>query len=87
MEPVEKVLPSDSRSWEHEMVFAKDQPQYRPLPALRLEDGRVITRWKLSLKERFQVLWTGSLFLQQLTFNSPLQPQLPSVDEPKLEWK
>lgn len=30
------------------IVFAKDQPEYQPLPALRMPDGEVITCWGLS---------------------------------------
>ena len=64
-------------------VFAKDQPQYLPLPAKRDEDGMVTTCWVLSLRERLAVLFRGRLWLQQLTFNSPLQPQRPSVGDPQ----
>ena len=85
MDPRTPVIISRPELAEYEIIFAKDQPQYRPLPALRLEDGTVITRWKLSLLERLRVLLFGNLFLSQLTFNDCLQPQLPSVDEPKLE--
>jgi hypothetical protein len=69
-----------------EVVFAKNQPQYLPLPAIRCQDGTVITRWKLSIRERIKILLTGHFFLHQLTFNQPLQPQRPSVDIPKLKY-
>jgi len=55
-------------------VFAADQPEYIPLPAYRTEDGMVITRWRLTWRERLQVLLTGNLWLSVLTFNRPLQP-------------
>lgn len=67
-----------------EIVYAKDQPEHLPLPAIRCADGTVITRWRLSWAERIRVLFTGSVFLQQLTFNAPLQPQLPTVTAPDL---
>lgn len=63
-------------------TYAKDQPQYQPLPALREKDGRVTTCWKLSWRERFKMFQTGKIWLSQLTFNDPLQPQLPLVDSP-----
>ncbi len=37
-------------------------------------DGTVTTRWHLSLKERLLIAMGGSLWLQVLTFNRPLQP-------------
>ena len=67
-----------------EIVFAKDQPQYRQLPAVRLDDGTVISRWQLIWRERLRVLWTGSLWLSVLTFNSALQPTRLETTEPKL---
>ncbi len=63
---------------EQTVVFAKDQPQYLPLPAHRASDdgsGRVTFCWKLSWKERVLLLLNGVLWQQVLTFNAPLQPQ------------
>ena len=60
-------------------VFAKDQPEYLPLPAHREEGGQVTTCWKLSIIERVQVLFKGTLWLRTLTFNQPLQPLKLSV--------
>lgn len=62
-----------------EIIFAKDQPEYLPLPAVVTDDGQVITRWRLTWRERLRVLWTGDLFLHQLTFGDRLQPQRPDV--------
>ncbi len=62
-------------------VFAKDQPEYHPLPACFVDD-RVITCWKLTFWDRFKMLFTGKLWLQQLTFGDPLQPQLPQTSCP-----
>lgn len=56
------------------VTYAKDQPQYLPLPAHRSEDGCVTTCWQLTWRERFKVLFGGNLFLSLLTFNQPLQP-------------
>jgi hypothetical protein len=63
------------------VVFAKDQPQYQPLPALRLPCGEVITCWGLSWRERWRLLVSGRIYLSQLTFYAPLL-QLPSVELP-----
>ncbi len=64
------------------LVFAEDQPEYQPLPAYRDEAGQVITCWELSWRERLALFLTGRLWLRQLTFNHPLQPQAPSVESP-----
>ena len=64
--------------------YAKDQPEYRTLHAWT--DGRVVvSMWRLSLFERLKILLTGKLWLRQLTFGDPLQPQLPQVDAPKFQ--
>ena len=63
-------------------TFAKDQPQYQPLHAHKDLVGIVTTCWKLTLRERLRVLWTGRVWLQQMTFNAPLQPQLPHTEKP-----
>lgn len=55
-------------------TFAKDQPEYIPLPSHRQPGGTVTTRWRLSWKERLLVVFGGSIWLQVLTFNEPLQP-------------
>jgi len=64
------------------VVYAKDQKEYLPLPAHRTKKGEVTSCWKLSLWERLQILFTGKLFLSVLTFNHPLQPQLMSIFNP-----
>lgn len=69
---------------EQTTVYAKDQPQYLPLPAHCFDsaDGRIACCWKLSWRERFYVLWTGLIWQQILTFKQPLQPQLLTVEKP-----
>lgn len=72
----------------HNKVFAKDQPPYLPLPVHASDyDGAVTSCWSLSMRERLKMLFTGRLWLQQLAFGKPLQPQKPSADRPILqEW-
>ena len=64
------------------VVFAKDQKEYLPLPAYKGDDGTVISCWEFSFLERLKVLLFGKIYWTQLTFNSPLQPQRPSVESP-----
>jgi len=63
-------------------TFAENQPEYLPLPAHKTKDGTVISCWKLTWMERLAILITGRLWISVLTFNKPLQPQLPSIDTP-----
>jgi len=69
---------------EHNVVYAEDQPEYLPLPVLKLEDGEVISCWKLNFIEKMKILLFGKLWLSILTFNKSLQPLLPSVSKPFL---
>ena len=67
------------------VVFAKDQPEYMPLPAMKIPNdpqGLIITKWQLSPEELERVKETGTIHLSMLTFNQPLQPVLLTVDFP-----
>lgn len=66
---------------EQTMVWAKNQPPYLPLPAYTNE-RETISRWRLTWRERLVVLWRGDLWLRQMNFGGPLQPQAPSVESP-----
>lgn len=61
-------------------IYAKDQPEYNPLPVLKLVDGTVYSCWQLEPKEIERINQTGCFYLKQLTFNQPLQPICPIVD-------
>ena len=82
MNPVSPVIPSLLEL--SQVTYAKDQPEYVLLPAWRSPDGLVVTRWKLSWRERLRILFSGSLWLSILTFNKPLQP-VRLAAEPPLE--
>lgn len=72
---------------EQTVVFAKNQPPYLPLPAWRASadpEGRIICCWRLSLRERLKILFTGRIWYHILTFNGRLQPQLLEVDKPEM---
>lgn len=63
-------------------VYAKDQPEYQPLPVLKLEGskGEVIACWKMSFWERVKVLFTGKVWVSLLSFNKPLTPSYITVN-------
>lgn len=70
---------------EANIVFAKDQPEYLPLPAYynRLDPlGTVVSCWQMTWRERLRALWSGRVYISVLTFHHPLQPQHPSVEPP-----
>ncbi|OGU55427.1 MAG: hypothetical protein A2V66_16760 [Ignavibacteria bacterium RBG_13_36_8] len=64
------------------IVFAENQPEYLSLPAHKAEGGTVTSCWGLTFRERIKILLKGKLYFSVLTFNQPLQPQLPSVNNP-----
>jgi len=64
------------------VTYAKDQPEYTPLPVYKTPDGEITSCWRLTFKERLKVLFTGNVWVSLLTFNKPLQPMRPFVDRP-----
>lgn len=73
---------------EQNAVFAKNQPQYLPLPSYKFpksDEGRIAFVWKMDWRERLKVLFTGKIWHEVLTFNHPLQPQKVSVVKPSMK--
>jgi hypothetical protein len=67
---------------EQTTIFAKDQPEYQPLPAHVNAAGVVTSCWELSDAEIAELTETKKLWLQSHTFGHALQPLLPSVEIP-----
>ena len=63
-------------------ILAKDQSEYRPLPVCVTGDGEVISCWRPSWWERFRLLFGSRLWLHQMTFGQPVQPQFLQVEYP-----
>lgn len=63
-------------------TYAEDQPEYEPLPAYKMEDGTVLSCWKMSWKERLHVLFSGKIWLWLWSGNGPLTPSLLQVNSP-----
>ena len=63
-------------------VYAKDQPEYQPLPGLFLdgEHGEFIACWGMTWKERLKCLFTGKVWVSMYTFNKPLTPSYVTVN-------
>lgn len=77
------------RFHEQTVVYAENQPEYRPLPAYQHGDreGRITCCWSLSWKERIKVLLSGRIWHTILTFHGPLQPQLLAAEKPEMPPK
>jgi len=67
---------------EHNLVLAKNQPQYTPLPCHRTELGEIISCWKPTWRERVAILFGAKLWHWQLTFGHPFQPTVLTLEHP-----
>ena len=74
MTPTEQIIPGFVLPQHELIIYAKDQPEYQPLPMWKGPGGHRVSRWRLTWKERIQLLIGGSIWLSVLTFNRPLQP-------------
>ena len=61
---------------EQNCTFAENQPEYIPLPAYKVDEpeGRIISCWQLSFRERLRILFTGHLWVSLMMFGKPLTP-------------
>lgn len=71
MKPVEPKVPHDGAAL---VVFAKDQPQYDPLPAYVDGAGLVMTEWEFSAEDLATIVNGGRVRLWISTFRRSLQP-------------
>jgi hypothetical protein len=65
------------------VVYAKDQPEYIPLPTRRSPDGEVVSCWKPNWRARLAILFGANFYLTMLTFNRPLTPIRVSIEKPE----
>ena len=56
------------------VVFARNQPQYLPLPALVDREGVVVTEWEPDPDELARLCSGGKIRLYVHTFSKPLPP-------------
>ncbi len=70
---------------EQNIVIARDQKQYIPLPAHKAADQDgivcVVSCWEGTILERLKFLFRGKLYLSVTTFNKPLQPLFMTIDK------
>lgn len=73
-----------------EVIIARDQPEYIPLPALGIEltlpgFGTVpglLTRWRPSDEERAALANGADVWIETMTFGQPMQPVRISTECP-----
>ena len=65
--------------------IAKNQPEYLTLPAHVTKDGEITSCWELTDDEIQEIIKTKRIYFSVSTFNKPLQPQRPSVENPVKE--
>lgn len=59
---------------------AKNQPEYKTLPAHKRRNGNLIMCYTMTPEERALFETTGEIWLQVMTFGNPLQPLRLAVD-------
>ncbi len=73
---------------EGNLTWAKEQPQYIPLPGYldkKSPEGRAVFCWQLTDEEREIIAKTGVIWHSVYTYFQPLQPQLLSAEKPEME--
>jgi hypothetical protein len=84
---VRSISPVIQGHRENEVVLAKDQPEYAQLPALPIEGGMMLTRWRFTWRERLQILFFCDLHLWVWTFGKPFQPVALQIVERVREYR
>lgn len=81
LDPSEKVL-----------LIAKNQPQYRTLPAVLVDKNTSVTRWHFPFWHRIRLLFTGNLYIETMTFTKEewrekqSQPVYPQYLYTEIRW-
>ncbi len=81
MIPVQPTVPHEGAEF---VVFAKDQPQYTPLPASASPDGLVMTEWALTDDEIGRIVCGARVRIWVRMFPHTCD-QCGTVDGPKLQ--
>ncbi len=66
------------------VIYAKDQPEYNPLPVFKDNKGTVVSCWEFTDEEIEQIKMNKCLWLSVMTFNQPLQPLFMTADKSEL---
>lgn len=66
------------------ITFGENQPGVLPLPAHKQPDGTVTICLEVTKEELKQIIKTGRIWAQTLTYNQPLQPLRFMTEQPEL---
>lgn len=69
---------------EYEIKIAESQDEYGTLPAIPVDNEYMVSRWRLTWRERLIAFLQGDVYLSVWTFGHPMQPVMLQVDEPHL---
>lgn len=83
MKPISPVIPNESHK---EIIVAEHQDEYQNLPSIRLDDGSILSRWKLTDEERQTVAETGDIYLVMQTFGKPVTPVMLLAEKPMIVY-
>ena len=81
MKPISPVIPGETHN---EVIVAENQDEYQNLPSIQLQDGSILTRWKLTDEEKAIIAETGDIYLIMWTGGKPVSPVLLMVEKPKI---
>src|SRR5688572_16118756 len=82
MKPFSPVIPGEKFE---EIIIARDQPEYMPLPVIPFQDGVILSRWLMDATEKRVVAVTGVLYICLLTFGREMPVVKFQVDSPVAE--
>jgi len=69
-----------------EVLVAEHQEEYMVMPAIFLHDntGTILTRWRLTWKDRLKILLTGNIWVWMMAFGQRIQPIKLTADKPEV---
>ena len=74
----------------YNVEYAKDQPEYLPLPGFKTGEPpyELVTCWKGNFWDRIRFLFTGRVWIEYWTFNKDLQPTRATLNpkDTALRW-
>jgi hypothetical protein len=68
---------------DREILMKGNGSNVQDLAAFVYEDGTVLTRWRMSWRQRIMALFTGNIYLWQMTGGRGFSPCALTVGEPK----
>lgn len=70
-----------------EILIAKDQPEYKTLPVLRLDGGFILCRFVVTDADLIRIKRDRSIYVYMLTGNNPVTPIAIETETPEIKIK